>query len=260
MKANNSIKIIYAFICFFILIAILSFFKILSVEYKIYSLDFSSQGFERFIKLFDFPIKLLSAAVAMVSVLAVIDNIIKTRVSFYYGQIINELHRCEDEIKEIISRKISMDMILKTIDSKLNKHDNLQIVKHYFNNIANPDLSIDEVIPHLIKLGVFESDGVFRPTTQDLTLRFTRYSLAVLELNKMPCDKMLVRYYAGKYIPLMIDLYNYKAGLDRSLILICYQLGSIPKNYNYDFNEINHNHESITEKFNMQIEKQRRFK
>lgn len=88
-------------------------------------------------------------------------------------------------------------------------------------------------------LGLSENDCIYHTTTQNLTLRLTRYALILLELNKISEDKMLVRYYANKYTTLMIDLYHYKSEINLSLAHLCFQLSSTKVNFHLDFKKIN---------------------
>lgn len=220
--------------------------------------DFTSAGFSFFLSLYSFPIKLLSAVIAVFSIWAVVNNIYRTRLTFIYGQLTNELFRCEDELKHILSKKIAPKDVIVVFEDKLLQHKNLVAACSYFSQCSNSHLHIDEIIPHLTTLGISESDGVYRPMTQDLTLRLTRYTVALLELSKISEDKMFVKYYAHKYISLMIDLYHYKAEMDIQLVHICFQLSSVQASFDYDFKKINGaKHISIAEKFQKQVAAQK---
>ncbi|QFU24997.1 hypothetical protein FM038_024660 [Shewanella eurypsychrophilus] len=244
-------------------IALLSISVLLSSMLIVFSekelvFDFTSAGFSFFLTLYSFPIKLLSAAVAVFSIWAVVKNIHRTRLAFIYGQLTNELFRCEDEIKDILAKKIAPKDVIVVLQNKLSHHANLGAACDYFSRCANPELSIDEFISHLTKLGIKESDGVYRTMTQNLTLRLTRYSLALLELSEMSEDKMFVKYYANKYISLMIDLHHYKAEMDINLVHICFQLSSVQASFDYDFKKINGaGHILIAKEFQKLVETQK---
>jgi hypothetical protein len=258
---KNAMKVIekVLWVCIFslLILALLSLVLIVSSESN-RVFDFTSVGFSVFLSLFSVPIKLLSAAVAMLSLWTVVHNIYRTRLAFIHGQYTNELLRCEDEIKEILSKKVTPEEIILIFQNKLSSNSNLRGICNYFAQIANSELSIDEIVPHLTKLGLSEDCGVYRTSTQHLTLCLTRYTLVLLELNETSEDKMFVRYYANKYISLMIDLYHYKAEMDIALPHICFQLSSVQLRFDYDFNKINGaEHILITEKFQKKVATQK---
>ncbi|MEZ8680784.1 hypothetical protein AB6D67_23190 [Vibrio splendidus] len=220
--------------------------------------DFTSNGFSFFLELYSFPVKLISAALAVFSIWAVAYNIYRTRLAFVQGQLVNELCRCEDELKNILSQKMTPQEVIVMLQNKLAQRSNLDYICGYFNQCANAELSIDELVPHFTKLGISEADGVYRTMTQNLTLRLTRYSLALLELSEMSEDRMFVKYYANKYIPLMIDLYHYKAEMDINLVHICFQLSSVQAKFDFDFSKINgSDHVEIANKFQQLLKTQK---
>ena len=244
-------------------ISLLTIFSLLSfiiipISESTLVFDFTSEGFSFFLSLYSFPIKLISAAIATFSIWAVVNNIYRTRLTFIHGQLTNELFRCEDELKQILSKPIIPKDVIVVFENKLPQHQNFVAACHYFNQCSNTQLFIDEIIPHLTKLGISESDGVYRTVTQNLTLRLKRYTLALLELSKISEDKMFVKYYSNKYIPLMIDLYHYKSEMDINLVHICFQLSSVQASFDYDFKQINGaDHISIAEKFQKQVAAQK---
>ena len=247
MKATN----IILWGCIILLIT-LSFSSSVLIAFSERNLvwDLTSNGFSFFLELYSFPIKLLSAALAVFSIWVVTYNIYRTRLAFVQGQLVNELYRCEDEMKNILSQKITPKEVIVMLQNKLAQRPDLGHLCGYFSQCDNAELSIDQLVPHLTKLGISEADGVYRTITQNLTLRFTRYSLALLELSEMSEDRMLVKYYANKYIPLMIDLYHYKAEMNINLVHICFQLSSVQAKFDSDFSKINgSDHVEIANKF-----------
>ncbi|WP_404390363.1 hypothetical protein [Pseudoalteromonas phenolica] len=258
---KNKMKILE--MTLFILSILLVAFSLISTiligitEWPLY-FDFSSKGFSYFLTTYSFSIKLLSASVAVFSVWALIHNIHRTRLAFSHNQLSQELSKCEEEIKDITDIKFSPKDVVTVFKYKLNDPHHIEKACQYFDEIANEYLSIDEMIPHFSKLSIYESSGVYRTTTQKLTLRLTRYVIALLELNAVTEDKLLVKYYANKYIPLMIDLYHYRAEIDLELIHLCFQFASVDIKYEFDFSKINDNkHTQVTEKFFQLVKSQK---
>ena len=218
-------------------ISIISYFLILCNEGSL-EFNFSSKGFINFNTIFSFPIKCISAAIALFSLWAVVHNLNRTRVAFIFSQLSSEINKCEEEIKDLLQISFPIEDVRNLIGSNL-IHPRKAEVCHRFSMIGNPTLKIDEIIPHLMEFDVKEEHAIYRTYTQKLTLRLQRYVIALLEIHNLSDEHYFVRYYASKYTAIMKDLYHFGAEIDPALVHAAVQLASMELEYKFDYSQIN---------------------
>jgi hypothetical protein len=218
-------------------ISIISYLLILCNEGTL-EFSFSSNGFTNFTTIFSFPIKCISAAVALFSLWAVVHNLNRTRIAFVFSQLSSELNKCEEEIKDILSITFPVQDVRNLLSSNLT-HPRKSEVCHHFSMISNPTLKIDEIVPHLMRFGVREEHAIYRTYTQNLTLRLQRYVIALLEIHNLSDEHYFVRYYASKYTTVMKELYHFGAEIDLEVIHSAVQLASMEFKYKFDYSKVN---------------------
>ena len=230
-------NIIFSLMIFSSTAALISYLLIFFNE-GVLAWSFNSSGFNNFTTIFSVPLKCLSGAIALLSLWAVLHNLNRTRVSFVFSHLSSELNKCEEEIKDLLAIEFPIETTRNLLRSNL-KHPNKQYICTYFDNVGNPTLKIDEIIPHFINLGIREDHAIYRTYTQKLTLRLQRYVIALLEINKVSDEDYFVKYYASKYTTIMKELYQFDAQMDIKLVHAAVQLASMELKYDFDFETVN---------------------